>query len=102
MERAIALGYVDDLRAARAKATKILAKGVSRALIEQKLRQAGVPSRVVAEVMAEAPEDQALAQTALARRFRSRLPSSERVARFLAGRGFDLELIEDVVRKLAG
>jgi regulatory protein len=102
LERAIALGYVDDLRAARAKATKILAKGVSRALIEQKLRQAGVPSRVVAEVMAEAPEDQALAQTALARRFRSRLPSSERVARFLAGRGFDLELIEDVVRKLAG
>ncbi len=102
LERAIALGYVDDLRAARARAAKILAKGVARALTEQKLRDGGVPSRVVSEVMTEAPEDRVLAQTALARRFRSRLPSSERAARFLAGRGFDPDLIEDVVRTLAG
>src|SRR5580692_7276264 len=66
LERAIALGYVDDLRAARARAAKILAKGVARALAEQKLREGGVPSRVVTEVMAEAPEDRVLAQTALA------------------------------------
>jgi regulatory protein len=102
LERATALGYVDDLRTARVRAAKILAKGVARALTEQKLRESGVPSRVVTEVMAEAPEDRALAQTALALRFRSRLPSPERVARFLAGRGFDPDLIEDLVGKLTG
>ncbi len=99
LDRAIALGYIDDLRAARSKAARIVARGRSRALLEQKLREAGVPGGVLTEVMAETPDDRTLAQTALAQRFKSGAPSPERVARFLAGRGFETELIEDLVRR---
>jgi regulatory protein len=101
LARAIALGYVDDLRAARAKAARIVARGLSRALIDLKLREAGVQGGVLSEVMSETPDDLVLAQTALARRFKSRAPSPERAARFLAGRGFEIELVEDLVHKLA-
>ncbi len=106
LERAIALGYVDDLRAARARTARLVARGLSRALIELKLREAGVPSGLLSEVMGETPDDLTLAQSALAARFKSRAPSSERLARFLAGRGFETELIAelvgDVADKLAG
>jgi regulatory protein len=102
LERAVELGYVDDLRAARDRAARIIARGTPRAVIESKLQEAGVSGAILAEVLAEAPDDRALAEIALARRFRSRLPSAERAGRFLAGRGFELELIEDVLRKMAG
>jgi regulatory protein len=102
LERAIALGYVDDLRAARAKAGRIIARGLSRSLIELKLRAAGVQGGVLSEVMGETPDDLTLAQTALAGRFKSRTPSPERVARFLAGRGFEVELIAELVGDLGG
>ena len=101
LTRAMALGYVDDLRAARAKAAGIVARGMPRAVLERKLREAGVSSAVLVEVLAEAPDDRALAGIALARRFRSRIPSGERAGRFLAGRGFEVEVIEDLLGKVA-
>jgi regulatory protein len=98
LARAVALGYVDDARAARERATRIIARGSPRAVIESKLHEAGVTPAVMAEVLAEAPDDRRLAEIALARRFRSRVPSAEKAGRFLAGRGFEPEVIEDVLR----
>ena len=97
LAQAMALGYVDDLRAARARAARIIARGTPRAIIERQLRDAGVTDAVVSEVLADAPDDRALAGIALARRFRSRVPSADRAGRFLAGRGFEVEIIEDLL-----
>ncbi len=97
LERAVALGYVDDLRAARAKVGRLTADGFPRARIEQRLREAGVVARVVTVVMAEAPADEALARTALLRRFRSRPASLERQARYLAAKGFEPDLVEELL-----
>jgi len=102
LERAIALGYVDDLRTARTKAAALFARGVPRALIEQKLQAAGVSPGPLSAVMLEAPDEQELARTALQRRFRSKLPAGDRAARYLAAKGFDPDLITDLLRNLPG
>jgi regulatory protein len=100
LARAVELGYVDDLRAARLKARRWVERGLPRAAIELALRDAGVGPAAIAATMAEAPEERQLAQAALVWRFRRRSPAPEKAARYLAGRGFDAELVADLVREL--
>jgi regulatory protein len=98
LERAVALGYVDDRRTALAKASKLFARGLPQAAIRDRLREAGVGAVTLDEVMSEAPSEIDLARTAMTRRFRSRLPPAERVARYLAGKGFEPDLVEEALR----
>ena len=97
LRRAEVLGYVDDRRAATALATRMLERGASRALVEDKLVAAGASTALVAELLEKAPSDRSLARSALARRSRGEPLPRERAARFLGALGFDGMLIEEVL-----
>jgi regulatory protein len=101
LERAAALGYIDDRRTARAKTERLVARGLSGALIRERLWDAGVGAGAIDEAMIDTPTDLQLARTAVSRRFGSRLPSVEKVARYLAGKGFEPELVEELLRGMA-
>ncbi len=97
LARAIELGYLDDRRAAGALVQRQIERGSSRALLTLRLEEAGVEAPLVAELLAGVAPDLELAQAAVARWSRTQPPSAGRLARLLASRGFDEELIEALI-----
>ena len=99
--RAIELGYLDDTRTAKALAERWFAAGAPRALVDQKLRDAGTPTALAEAILRTAPPERTQAQIALHRRFGERIPTPQKAARFLAGRGFDPDLIGELLGGLS-
>ena len=93
------LGLLDDGAAARLWADHWARQGYAAAAIRLKLAQKGFPDALVGSILNQdypPADDEARARTWLARRARSRAahPARSRLARALASRGFDAELIE--------
>lgn len=86
------LGYLDDRRFTEAFVRSSIARGRGPLRICQELRQKGVDSQLVEQVMAEADADwRALAREALARKFRqppADMKEKARQMRYLQYRGF--------------
>ena len=98
LERVGQLGYLDDARYAEAKATTELKAGRSIDNVRRRLTAQGVDEAVAAAAAARAAsesghDDEAAARALVTRR---RL-TGVKAARFLAGRGFDADVIEQVV-----
>ena len=98
-----ALGLLDDQAAARLWAEQWARRGYASAAIRMKLQAKGFDARVSDEAAArvgpasdDEPRARLIAAAAL-RRPRSRPGRSQRLARLLASRGFDSDLIERVL-----
>ncbi len=100
LARAAELGYVNDRAFAAAEAAR-LSERFAPAVVASRLAAAGVPPEVAAEAVAAVGADGAeLARELLAKRFGAEAldgAARGRAARFLAGRGFSAEIIEQVV-----
>jgi regulatory protein len=82
------LGYVDDARFARLRAEALCMRGSGNRLIEADLARHGIDRAVRDEVLASlAPEDERVAAVV------ARRGGSPKVARLLAGRGFDEDAV---------
>ena len=98
-----ALGLLDDRAAARLWADQWARRGYASAAIRLKLQAKGFDARVSDEAAARvgpASDDEARARfvvTSVLRRQSSRPGRAQRLARVLASRGFDPELIERVL-----
>ena len=93
------LGLLDDRAAARLWADHWARQGYAAAAIRLKLAQKGFPDALIGSILNQdypPADDEARASAWLARRARSRAahPARSRLARALASRGFDAELIE--------
>lgn len=93
------LGYLDDARHAGLRAGQLLAQGKARAEVQRRLEAEGVAegeaqAAVEEEARRAGQSDLEAARALLAKRKLSGL----KAARFLAGRGFDEELIARLVR----
>jgi regulatory protein len=97
LARARELGYVDDLRAARARVERLLSRGAPREVVRESLKDSGLPPGRVDELLVEAPADVTLARQALSLRYRGAPVPKVKAARFLSGRGFPAEVVADVV-----
>jgi regulatory protein len=97
LQRVTELGYLDDGRYAAAKARAGLAEGRSRADVTRRLEADGVEpalaERAVQHAADEAGYDARAAARALLKKKRL---SGLKAARFLAQRGFDEQVIEQV------
>jgi len=102
IERLVRLGYLDDRSLARNEAEVLLRDGrMSLRAAILKLTSRGIdPPTAEEAVQALGLEDRVLARAALERRFgREALPPADaaRAFRFLAQRGFDEELVDEIV-----
>ena len=92
-----ALGLVDDAAGARLWAEQWARRGYGWAAIRAKLEARGFGPRAIEQAAARsglAAEDEARARVFLAGRQRSRSTARDRLARSLAARGFEPDLIE--------
>ena len=88
---------VDDRACARLWAGQWARQGYAAAAIRQKLSTKGLETRVVDAAVAtldEAEDDRARARLLIDARLRRGWAPRERLARWLAARGFDAEVIE--------
>ena len=98
LERATALGYLDDARVALRKARVDLAAGWAGEALLARLVSAGVEAQGAAAAMQEAITEAAWSALSAARALvlRRKL-SGAKAARFLASRGFDEDVVERVI-----
>lgn len=93
------LKYLDDSRAARVMAAKDLEQGWSSDAVKHRLEGKGVTEAVAAQAIEGAnAHDEARARALVSRR----KLTGAKAARFLAGKGYDEDLIRRVVPLIAG
>lgn len=91
------LGYVDDKRFARLRAEALCVRGSGNRLIDADLARHGIDRAVREQVLdALEPEDDRVAAIV------ARRGASPKVARLLAGRGFDEDAVGRVVAQAGG
>lgn len=99
VERAQALGYLDDRRVAQRKARAELVGGWAGDALLGRLTQAGLPESLSREAIAEAAQELGWSPLDAARGLlTARHLTGARAARFLASRGFDEDVVERLVR----
>ena len=86
------IGYVDDERFARSRAEQLAARGAGDALIRHDLESRGVGVKEIEAALEGLEPERERAATLVARRGRSAA-----TARYLAGKGFDGEVVAEVV-----
>lgn len=98
LERAAALGYLDDTRVARRRAQADLKAGWAGEALLARLVQAGLEDQTArAAVQAEIVESGWNAASAAQALVKARKLSGLKGARFLASRGFEEDLVERVI-----
>lgn len=98
LERAAALGYLDDARVARRRAQADLRDGWCGEALLARLAQAGLDEATArAAVQAEVAESGWTALSAARALVTARRLSGAKGARFLAARGFEEDLVERVI-----
>ena len=98
LERATALGYLDDTRVARRRAQAFLRAGWSGEALLARLVHAGLDEQTArVAVQAEIAESGWTAPSAAQALVKARKLSGAKGARFLASRGFEEELVERVI-----
>jgi regulatory protein len=112
LERVAALGYLDDARYARARATAMLREGkMGPAGVAQHLRARGIPAEVARSALDDAIRElefdaEATARALLERRGLHGRPLTDRergrAARVLAARGFSAAVAERLLGEAAG
>ncbi|MBE2250291.1 MAG: regulatory protein RecX [Myxococcus sp.] len=101
LTRLEALGFLDDRRAAQAFARSAFSSRQSVAAVTRKLQAVGVEGEEAARAVESAADEVGHADEAAARALvKQRKLEGVKAARFLAGRGFDEELIRRVVPDL--
>lgn len=107
IERVRALGYIDDARFARLRASSLVSQGhLGPRGVREKLRQAGVKDELASAALSKAMEGKdelELARELVARKHPAAVGSKDqkvraRAARFLAGRGFSMDVIYRALR----
>lgn len=104
LERA---GLVDDADFARAWVAERTAAGTGRHRLQWELRRKGVREDLIRQAVAELAEEDRELEQALAlaqRKIRGQAaagPTLLRLRRFLLGRGYGFEVVEQVMRRLA-
>jgi regulatory protein len=107
IERVRALGYLDDARFARVRASALVSQGrLGPRGVREKLRQAGVKDELVSAALSGAMEGRdelELARDLIARKHPAAIGSRDqklraRAARFLASRGFSTDVIFKALR----
>lgn len=103
------LNFVDDGRFARDYANLLAGRGCGAYRIRMNLKNRGIPSELIAEVLAEIsnPDDE-LERAVNAGEFKLRMlvkaepvqKKREKLFRFLAGRGFRPEAVREALNKL--
>ena len=86
------IGYVDDERFARSRAEQLAARGAGDALIRHDLEARGVGPEQIAGALEGLEPERERAIRVVARRGRS--PAT---VRYLAGKGFDPDVLEEIV-----
>jgi regulatory protein len=86
------IGYVDDVRFARARAEQLAARGSGDALIRHDLDGRGIAAEHVEEALAALEPERERAARITGQRGRSL-----KTARYLASRGFDADALEGIV-----
>ena len=94
------LGYIDDRKLAREWTDRWKERGFGVLRIQAELRKSGVDDTIVDALTTDAREERARAKELLSKRFapeelRDRRGMA-RAARFLAGRGFEAEVIDSL------
>lgn len=98
LERAVALGYLDDTRVARRRAQADLKDGWAGEALLARLVHAGLDEQTArAAVQAEIAESGWSAPEAAQALVKARKLSGAKGARFLASRGFEEDLVERVI-----
>lgn len=98
LERAKALGYLDDTRVARRRAQASLKEGWAGEALLARLMQAGLDEQTArAAVQAQIAESGWNALQAAQALVKARKLSGAKGARFLASRGFEEDLVERVI-----
>jgi regulatory protein len=95
VERLQELGYVDDERFARNRAQALAERGAGNLLVLADLERHGVAAGTAAVAVAALAPEVERAAAIVARR-----GASLRTARLLAGKGFDEDVVADVVAAL--
>lgn len=94
LETLVRLGYVDDGRFARARATQLAERGSGDALIRHDLEARGLAPELVAAALDELEPEQERAQRLIATRGRT-----PKTARYLASRGFGEDALAALVAR---
>jgi regulatory protein len=100
-------GLVDDAEFARMWVAERTAVGTGRHRLQWELRQKGLREDLICQAVAETVDDGRELEQAFAlaqRRLRGQLaegPALLRLRRFLLGRGYGFEVVEQVMRRLA-
>ena len=97
LERLRELGYLDDDRFARTRASALAERGAGDRLIAADLERHGIPTELVTEAIGTLEPEHDRAQEVVARR-----GLSPRTARLLAARGFGAEVVESIVAAIVG
>jgi SOS response regulatory protein OraA/RecX len=86
------IGYVDDERLARSRADQLAGRGAGDALIRHDLEGRGIAAAAIEAALAGLEPERERAAGIVARRGRN-----DKTARYLASRGFDADVVDDVV-----
>jgi regulatory protein len=86
------VGYVDDARLARARAEALAERGSGNALIRHDLERRGIAAELVAAALAELDTERERAERIVRRR-----GPGAKTARYLASRGFGVDVLEAAV-----
>ena len=98
VERLTALGYLDDARWAASRARRELEAGWGEAGVLARLVAAGLDERLARQAVADAVGELGWSARAAAEALlRQRRLEGARAARFLASRGFEPELVEQLL-----